>query len=179
MKKLKQKLKNWFYKDSRLVITKLGDVMPDGGHSAKVEVNMLTFNPYKTLEQTLTHKGDSAELTGSYGLNPWDIFNPFKERTNLAWLLMYNQGLMKDVTAELIHPYYGSVMVTVNNPQVGQPYAVFYNSPMEVVIPSPLVGTKLYLDENDIKSWTSEKGWKITVHRANDTDNKEFSISFK
>lgn len=173
------KLKNWFYKDSHLVIRKTGDNLPDGGLTTSVQVNMLTFSPYATVETKLSHASDSAELTGTYGLNPWDIFNPFKENTNLVWIMMYQQGLIKDVTAELIHPRHGSILVTVNNPQVGQPYAVFYNSPIEAVIPSPLVGSRINLGEGDSSSWTSENGWTLQVARNGDTDNKEFIVTFK
>lgn len=176
---MKKNLKNWFYKDSRLVIVKTGDRLPDGGINPTVKVNMLTFSPSATVEKEFHNKGDNAELTGTYGLNPWDIFNPFKENQNLVWLLMYNQGLIKDVTAELIHPHFGSFAVTVNNPQVGKPYAVFYDSPVEMVIPSPLVGTRIYLDEGGSSTWTSEKGWTVEIKRHGDTDNKEFELNFK
>ncbi len=170
-------LKNWFYKDSRLVVTKSSGSLPDGGKLNPVQVNMLTFSPYTTLEKSLVHNGDSAELTGTYGLNPWDIFNPFKQNTNFVWIMMYQQGLIKDVTAELIHSAFGSVMVTVNNPQVGQPYAVFYNSPIEAAIPSPLAGSRINLGEGDHASWTSKNGWTIQVRRNGDTDNKEFLVT--
>jgi len=140
---------------------------------------MLTFSPYNTIEKVLENCGDTAELTGTYGLNPWDIFNPFKQNTNIVWLMMYQQGLIKDVTAELIHPRQGSMVVTVNNPQIGQPYAVFYNSPIEAVIPSPLVGTKIYLNEGETRSWTNENGWTVGITRNNDTDNKEFILTFR
>jgi hypothetical protein len=171
-----KRLKNWLYKDSRLVVTKSSDNLPDGGKLNPVEVNMLTFTPYSTLEKSLVHNGDSAELTGTYGLNPWDVFNPFKENTNIVWLMMYQQGLIKDVAAELIHPQHGSILVTVNNPQVGKPYAVFYNSPIEAAIPSPLVGSKIYLNEGDSAFWTSENGWALQVRRNDDTYNKEFLV---
>ena len=176
---MKKNLKNWFYKDSRLVITKKESPLPDGGYNHSVKVNMLTFSPAATTEKTLTNAGDSSELIGSYGLNPWDIFNPFKENQNIAWLMMYNQGLIKDVTAELIHSQFGSFLVTVNNPQVGKPYIVFFNSPIEAVIPSPLVGEKIYLDEGDNKTWTSKKGWTVSFGRRGDSDNKEFYLDIK
>lgn len=176
---MKKILKNWFYKDSRLVVKKTGDKLPDGGLNPHVKVNMLTFSPAGTLERDLINKGDYAELTGSYGLNPWDIFNPFKENQNIAWIMMYQQGLIKDVTAELIHPQFGSFLVTVNNPQVGKPYAVFYNSPIEAVIPSPLVGNRIDLSEGDSSTWVSENGWSIQITRHGDSDNKEFELNFK
>lgn len=175
---MKKPFRNFFYKDSRLVIKcPTASHLPDGRLVRPVEVNMLTFSPYQTTEVKLKTIRDSVSLTGTYGLNPWDIFNPFKRNMNLVWVMMYQQGLIKDVTAELIHPDYGSVMVTVNNPQIGTPYAVFYNSPIEAVIPSPLVGTKISLDENRGSSWTSDKGWTIEVYRDSDTSNKEFKIT--
>ena len=174
-----KKLKNLFYKDSHLVIKKLGDGLPDSGYHTSVKVNMLTFSPYSTLEKSLSQKGDISELTGTYGLNPWDIFNPFKENTNLVWLMMYQQGLIKDVVAELIHPQFGSILVTVNNPQIGQPYAIFYNSPIEAAIPSPLIGSKISLGEGDSETWTSDAGWMFQVTRNSDTSNKEFIVTFK
>lgn len=174
---MKKKLRNWFYKDSQLVIKKKVNPMPDGGVARPIAVNMLTFSPYQTREVTLATDKDSVGLTGTYGLNPLDIFNPFKTNTNIVWLMMYQQGLIKDVTAELIHKDYGSIAVTVNNPQVGKPYAVFYNSPMEAAIPSPLAGTRIYLDEGDSAEWTSKNGWKISVVRNKDTDNKEFVVT--
>jgi hypothetical protein len=64
----------------------------------------------------------------------------------------------------------------VNNPQVGKPYAVFYNSPIEAAIPSPLVGSKIYLNEGDSAFWTSENGWALQVRRNDDTYNKEFLV---
>jgi hypothetical protein len=174
---MKRIFKNWFYKDSHLVIKKKANSMPDGGAARPIVVKMLTFSPYQTKEVTLNTTKDSVDLTGTYGLNPLDIFNPFKTNTNIVWLMMYQQGLIKDVTAELIHKDYGSVVVTVNNPQVGKPYAAFYNSPIEAAIPSPLAGTKLYLGEGDSNEWISEKGWRISVTRNNDNDNKEFIIT--
>ena len=174
-----KKLKNLFYKDSHLVIKKLGDSLPDSGYQVSVKVNMLTFSPYTTLEKSVSQSGDIVELAGTYGLNPWDIFNPFKENTNLVWLMMYQQGLIKDVVAELIHPQFGSILVTVNNPQVGQPYAVFYDSPIEAAIPSPLAGFKISLEEGGSNSWISETGWILQVTRNTDTSNKEFSVTFK
>ena len=175
---MKRKIGNWFYKDSHLTITKQPD-MPDAGKLNPVKVNMLTFSPYTTVEASLSHSGESVQLTGTYGLSPFDIFNPFKENTNIVWIMMYQQGLIKDVTAELIHPDLGSIAVTVNNPQVGKPYAVFYDNPVEMIIPSPLVGSRIDLSEGDSASWTSKNGWTFQITRNGDTNNKEFDITFK
>jgi hypothetical protein len=178
MKKILSRLGSWFYKDSHLTVLRNSDSpLPDGGLIRNYTVNMLTFQPYATKTSVLSRKGDSVDLTGTYGLNPWDIFNPFKQNQNIAWLLMYQQGLIKDVTAEIIHPDKGSVMVTVNNPQVGPPYAVFYNSPLEAAIPSPLAGTRFNLSEGDSAEWVSESGIKLKVQRKGDSDNKEFLVT--
>lgn len=173
---MKRLIKNFFYKDSRLTIKRKLPDLPDGGLSRTIKVNMLTFSPYQELTKDLKENRDSAELTGTYGLNPWDIFNPFKQNQNIVWIMMYQQGLMKDVTAEIIHPRQGSFVVTVNNPQIGKPYAVFYNSPIEAVIPSPLAGKTIYLDENQSAYWESEGGIKVYVGRNPDTSNKEFVV---
>ena len=173
---MKRLIKNIFYKDSRLVIKRKSDDLPDGGLSRSITVNMMTFSPYQEITGTLNKSRESIELTGTYGLNPLDIFNPFKENQNIVWLMMYQQGLIKDVAAEIIHPHLGSFAVTVNNPQVGQPYATFYNSPIEMEIPSPLVGKKIYLDENQSAHWESKGGIKVYVGRNPDTRNKEFIV---
>jgi hypothetical protein len=176
MKETLIKATNWFYKDSRLTIVREKD-QPDGGLKKKIEVNMLTLNPYDT-KTTILNKGDSIDMTGSYGLSPLDIFNPFKERQNLAWLMMYQQGLLSDVNAEIIHPQFGSIMVTVNNPQIGTPYIVFYNDPALMVLGS-IAGTRFNLSENESGYWASDKGWVIRYSRNKDTDNKEFSVLIK
>ena len=169
------KLNNFFYKDSRLTIKRKNDSLPDGGLKKTIEVDMLTFSPQQ--QQTFILKsGDQAQMSGTYGLNPWDIFNPFKETSNLAWLLMYQQGLIKDVTAQIIHPNFGSIMVTVNNPQVGIPYAVLYKNPLDIVIPSPLVGDRINLKEGDNVMWSNGSGFEVQVIRNGDSDCKEFLI---
>ncbi len=177
MKQLFFKLRNWLYKDSRLTIRKKADSMPDGGLNNPFTVNMLTFSPPATQTKVLSKAHEETSLSGTYGLNPWDIFNPFKTNTNIVWLMMYQQGLIKDVTAEIVHPKMGSSFaVTVNNPQVGTPYAVFYNSPMELAIPSPLVGHRVDLNENGKAFWMSEKGIRVEVQRLQDSDYKEFLV---
>lgn len=175
--KLKRIIKNWLYKDSHLTVKRKKSTMPDGGLVKNVTVNMLTFSPAQTKTAILHSDKDSVDMIGTYGLNPWDIFNPFKENSNIAWLLMYNQGLIKDVTAEIIHPVSGTFLITVNNPQVGQPYAVLYDNPIEAVIPSPMVGKRFNLDENQSATWTSKEGWNVTITRNGDGDCKEFIIT--
>ena len=170
------KLKNFFYKDSRLTIKRKTDSLPDGGLKKTIEVDMLTFSPQQQQTFLLKTGGDQAQMSGTYGLNPWDIFNPFKETSNLAWILMYQQGLIKDVTAQIIHPNFGSIMVTVNNPQVGIPYAVFYKNPLDIVIPSPLVGDRINLKEGDNVMWSNGSGLEVQVIRNGDSDCKEFLI---
>lgn len=173
---MKKIIKNWFYKDSHLTVRRKKSTMPDGGFVKDVTVNMLTFSPSQTKTSILNSDKDSVDLIGTYGLNPLDIFNPFKESSNIVWMLMYNQGLIKDVTAEIIHPVSGTFLITVNNPQVGQPYAVLYDNPIEALIASPMVGKKIYLDENQSTTWISKDGWNVTITRNNDGDCKEFLI---
>ena len=177
MQHLLAKVGSWFYKDSHLVIQKKSGSLPDGGLKRDLTVNMLTLQPATTKTAVLSNAGDKVDLTGTYGLSPWDIFNPFKQNTNIIWLMMYQQGLLKDVTAEIIHPRLGSFAVTVNNPQVGTPYAVFYNSPIEMVIPSMFVGKRFDLSEGKSATWTSEGGIVVEVKRLNDSDCKEFVVT--
>jgi hypothetical protein len=176
MKKTLIKVMNWFYKDSRLNIIREA-AQPDGGLKTTITVNMLTFNPYNTKTTNLGNS-KSVDMTGTYGLNPFDIFNPFKENQNIVWLMMYQQGLLADVNAELIHPEYGTIMVTVNNPQIGTPYIVFYNDPALMVLGS-IAGTRFNLSENESGYWISNEGWRIRYSRNKDTDNKEFSVTLK
>ncbi len=177
MKHLLARVGNWFYKDSRLTIRKTSGSLPDGGYANPFTVNMLTFSPADTRTAVLSKLNDQVQLSGTYGLNPWDIFNPFKTNTNIVWLMMYQQGLIKDVTAEIVLPRQGSSFaVTVNNPQVGTPYAVFYNSPLELAVPSPLVGHRVDLNEKGKAFWMSEKGIQVEVQRLQDSDCKEFLV---
>lgn len=175
---MKKILRNWFYKDSRLTITKQ-PTMPDGGYGvASVNVNMLTISPYE--EKVVTLKDDqSITMSGTYGLSPFDIFNPFKTNSNIAWLLMYQQGLLKDVSAEVQRAGSDPILVTVNNPQVGYPYAVIYDNPVFAVIPYNFAGTRFNLDEGETVNWTSSTGISLTIRRDNDTDCKEFKIHVK
>jgi hypothetical protein len=176
MKKTLIKVMNWFYKDSRLNIIRQA-AQPDGGLNPKITINMLTFSPYNTKTIDLDN-GKSVAMTGTYGLNPFDIFNPFKEDENLVWLMMYQQGLLADVNTEIIHPQYGTVMVTVNNPQIGTPYIVFYDNPALAIMGS-IAGHRFNLYENESGYWTSNEGWVIRYSRNKDTDNKEFSVLIK
>jgi hypothetical protein len=169
-----RRIKNFFYKDSHLTVKRKKSTLPDGGLVKSVTVNMLTFSPAQTKTAVLRDDKDSVDMVGTYGLNPWDIFNPFKENSNIAWLLMYNQGLIKDVTAEIIHPVNGTFLITVNNPQVGQPYVVLYDNPVEAAI--PMAGKRFNLDENQSATWTSKEGWAVTITRNGDGDCKEFLI---
>jgi len=175
---MKKQLRNWFYKDSRLTIVKQ-PTMPDGGYGhSSAEINMLTISPYE--ERTVTLKGNERiTMSGTYGLSPFDIFNPFKENSNLAWLMMYQQGVLKDVSAEIKIPGADPIMVTVNNPQVGYPYAVIYDNPIEAALPSPFVGTRFNLDEGEIQYWNSDKGISLTIVRNSDSDCKEFVVYVK
>jgi hypothetical protein len=177
---MKKTLRNLFYKDSRMtIIREKTSPMPDGGLAAPpITLNMLTISPYEERQVTLKG-GESNSMSGTYGLSPFEIFNPFKETSNLAWLMMYQQGILKDVSAEIDHPKHDPVLVTVNNPQVGYPYVVFYDNPIEVVIPSPIVGDRFNLDEGETVNWTSSTGLKITVTRDSDSDCKEFKIHVK
>ena len=172
--KLRRIIKNFFYKDSHLTVKRKKSTLPDGGLVKSVTVNMLTFSPAQTKTAVLRNDKDSVDMIGTYGLNPWDIFNPFKENSNIAWLLMYNQGLIKDVTAEIIHPVNGTFLITVNNPQVGQPYAVLYDDPIDAAI--PMAGRRFNLDENQSATWTSKDGWTVTITRNGDGECKEFLI---
>jgi hypothetical protein len=175
---LLKKVANWFYKDSHLVIKQNHHDLPDGGlHKYNATINMLTIQPYSEQSVILRKDSDVAEATGTYGLSPFDIFNPFKTNSNLAWLMMYQQGLLKDVSAEIDMPSCDPVLVTVNNPQVGCPYVVFYDNPILAVIPSPFVGSRFNLSEGESCTWTSPTGLKLEAVRNNDTDNKEFVIT--
>jgi hypothetical protein len=175
---MKKTLKNWFYKDSRLTITK-NPTMPDGGYGhSSVDVNMLTINPYE--EKSVTLKDNqSITMNGSYGLSPFEIFNPFKTNSNIAWLMMYQKGLLKDVSAEINKSGHDPILVTVNNPQVGYPYAIIYDNPIAAVLPYGVGGTRFNLDEGESAIWTSAKGLSLTITRVNDTDCKEFKIRVK
>lgn len=173
---MKKTLRNWNCKDSRLTITKQQG-MPDGGlgRNISVRVNMLTINPHN--EKTATLKDNqSITMSGTYGLSPFDIFNPFKQNSNLAWLLMYNDGFLKDVSAEVQKEGPDPILVTVNNPQVGYPYVIIYNNPVFAVIPHDFAGTRFNLDEGEVVNWTSPTGISLIIRRDNDTDCKEFNI---
>ncbi len=176
---MKKQLRNWFYKDSRLTIVK-NPVMPDGGYKnhSSIDVSMLTLSPYEEKAVTLK-SNESVTMSGTYGLSPFDIFNPFKENSNIAWLLMYQQGLLKDVSAEIDSIEIDPILITVNNPQVGIPYAVVYDNPVNAVIPYSMGGTRFNLKEGDSAQWTSSKGLTIEIFRLNDSDCKEFKVYVK
>lgn len=176
-KELLKKVTNWFYKDSHMVVKQNHHDLPDGGIHTYATINMLTIQPYSEQSVILRKDSDIAQATGTYGLSPFDIFNPFKTNSNLAWLMMYQQGLLKDVSAEIDMPGCDPVLVTVNNPQVGCPYVVFYDNPILAVIPSPFVGSRFNLDEGESCTWISSSGLKLTAVRNGDTDNKEFVIT--
>lgn len=175
---MKKQLRNWFYKDSRLTIIKQA-TMPDGGYGHdSADVNMLTFSPYA--EKSATLKGhDRVDMRGSYGLSPFEIFNPFKTNSNIAWTMLYQQGLLKDVNAEINIPGKDPILVTVNNPQVGYPYAIIYDNPVAAVLPYGFGGTRFNLDEGEIQYWNSDKGISLTIVRNLDSDCKEFVVYVK
>jgi hypothetical protein len=175
---MKKQLRNWFYKDSRMTITK-AQSMPDGGYGVNsINVNLLTFSPYAE-KSIVLNNNESTSMSGTYGLSPFEIFNPFKTNSNIAWLMMYQQGLLKDVSAEINKPGHDPILVTVSNPQVGYPYTVIYDNPIAAVLPYGAGGTRYNLDEGETVTWTSSTGVTVIIKRDGDSDCKEFKITVK
>ena len=166
-------MKNILCKSTHLTIKRVSDI-PDGGLKKSITVNMLTFQPNQTLTKNLK-SNESIDMVGTYGLNPWNIFNPFGQNTNIMWLMMYNQGLLKDVNAEIVNQR-GSFMVAVNNPTIGLPYVIFYNSVTEAAV-LPISGKRFNLSEGESITWLSDDGVRVSVTRNNDSDYKEFLIT--
>lgn len=166
-----KKLKEFFSKSSKLTVK----LHHNTSSTSTITTNILAFQPAQQETYVLKNDSDSCQMVGTYGLSPWDLFNPFKQNSNLVWLIMYQQGLIKDVTAEIIHPTLGNFVITVNNPMIGIPYAILYNNAVSVAI--PMAGCRFNLDENQSYGWSSDKGLNISIARNQDSDYKEFVLT--
>ena len=107
-------LKNWFYKDSHLVIR------PGAHDEQSYDVAMLTVEPVKSYKFKIIKFSSPAEATGTYGaIKPWSIESPFSTAVQLLFEQQFNY---KDVTATIEASNYPTILIFANNPTIGKPY---------------------------------------------------------
>lgn len=152
-------------KSSRLVV-KPGRTIKNTSYT----VNMATISPRADLSAKINSRTKNfPELTGTYGF--WPSFDAFKDLWNAIWQI---SGGNMDVVASLqqtdkLGAIEKEVECAVNNPTIGYPYAVFYDS-----VNNNSVRFNLY--ENESQSFTDSTGTVYTITRQNDSDYKEFLL---
>jgi hypothetical protein len=165
LKKIHQIIRNWFYKDTHVVV-KAGPHM-EAGHVVKMST-VITGNELDVWNITKKTR-NWPEKIGTYSAIDLDsIIDP---EAVIFWLVFNQQMGSVDVAGMIecdgVKPliYFG-----VNNPMVGMPYCTIWSA-------DGAIQYKHTLDQGQSFTFSDHSGHNVFVQRNNDSDYKEWVIT--